>query len=141
MSWKATLIISLPSSKDSKLVRFALRAGAQVYFLPGFLAERRPSTCERKQNPLKTGRRLTEILRVRHFPPQCPGLAIPGSLHRDRSEPTDHSDPPSEQGSWVKLQPSSPPAFQKQGSRREAPAFVKRWLHNSPREEGFRFNR
>lgn len=58
MSWKATLVILLPSSKYSKLVRFVFEAGAEVYFLPGFLAERRPSTCERKQNPLEPGRRL-----------------------------------------------------------------------------------
>lgn len=40
-----TLVILPPSHKYSKLVRFLLGSGATVYFLPGFLVERKPSTC------------------------------------------------------------------------------------------------
>lgn len=104
---KIPLVLSLPSPKYSKLVRFPLRWGAKVYFLPGFLAERRLSTCERKQNPQR---------RWRSWTPRAGGPR-PHAPHPRPGAPAHHSHPPCEQGSGIQLEPPSPAGFQKRGGR------------------------
>lgn len=50
LSYLASLSYMFP-----KLVRFLLRSGAKVYFLPGFLAEQKPRLVNGNKTP-KTGR-------------------------------------------------------------------------------------
>lgn len=139
---KITLVILPPSRKYSKLVRFLLGSGAKVYFPPSFLAESKPSTCGTETKRTQA----VAMLNIMDKTPSSSTSRTPSSSEPSqgsvRQGPETNSDLPLEQGSWIKLEPSSPPAFQKQG-RCECIKHLKKKKDGCTTgfENTFRFNR